>query len=166
MKKILLTLIVIYSLVFLLACPKETAVRRAAKASYSLSGLTIDATAATAKAFNAGLIDIQTKDKIANALKKISIGGKYFNQTLERFNVESGAELPADKIAVLNKIFSDEVVAPFLEILQSLKILSADKAEYLRLAINALRSAILTISNGFSSLNAKNIVIGEVNIYA
>lgn len=164
MKNLLLSLLVIGSMIFLMACPKESAVRRAAKASYSLSGLTIDAANATAKAYNAGLITFQTKDKIANALKTMAVGGKYFNQTLEKFISESGAELPADKIAMLNKIFSDEVVTPFFEILQSLKFLSADKADYLRSAINALRSTVLAISSGFASLKAKSN-FGEVNIY-
>lgn len=166
MKKILLSLIVIYSMIFLLACPKkDTAVREAVKASYSLSGLTIDGIAATAKAYNAGIIDVQTKDKIANALKNIAIGGKRFNQTLEKYVQESGENMPTDKIAILNKIFSDEVVTPLLEILQSMKILSADKAEYLRSAINALRAVILTIQNGFNSLNAGNNFIGEEKFY-
>lgn len=168
MKKILLSLIVIYSMVFLLACPsKKTAVREAVTASYSLSGLTVDGIAATAKAYNAGIIDTPTKDRIANALKTIATGGKRFNQILDKYAAEAADKnemIPADKMEILNKIFSDEVVAPFLEVLQSMKILSADKAEYLRSAINALRAVILTIQNGFSSLKAEN-QFSEVKIY-
>lgn len=154
MKNIFLVLLVISSL-FLLACPKETAVRRAAKASYSLSGLTVDAINATGKAYAAEIIDLRTKDKMANALKTISIGGKRFNQTLEIFVRESGAgELPPDKLAFLNKIFSDEVVTPFLEVLQTMKVLSPAQSDYLHVAIAALRSAILVISNGFTAAKA------------
>ncbi|HEX8637124.1 MAG TPA: hypothetical protein VF692_03600, partial [Pyrinomonadaceae bacterium] len=95
MKKILITLLVISSL-FLMACPKETAVRNFAKASYSLSGLTVDTISATTKAYNEQIIDLRTKDKMADALKIIQKGGKRFNQTLELFVRESGQELPAD----------------------------------------------------------------------
>lgn len=156
MKNTILSMLVIASLVFLMACPKKTAVENAARASYSLSGLTVDVANATAKAYNAQLINLDTKDKIAGYLKTISIGGKRFNNTLEKFARESGPDLPADKLAILNKIFSDEVVAPFLEVLQTLKILPADRADYLRTAIAALRSAVLVISSGFTAVGVES----------
>lgn len=154
MKKTFTTFLIIYTL-FLCACPKETAIRKASKASFQLSGLTIDAVNATAKAFDAGIIDLSTKDKLADSLKLIAIGGKRFNNTLEIFVRESGENLPTTKIEILNRIFSEEIVTPFLEILQKVKIISAAKAEYLVIAINSLRAAILLISDGFTAANAK-----------
>jgi len=155
MKKII-SLILVYSLCLLMtACPKETAIRKAAKASFELSGLTVDAIAATAKAYNENLISLETKDKIAAPLKVIAVGGKKFNEALKRFYAESGENLPADKLGILKLIFSTELVAPLLEILQELKVVSADRAAYLLSAVNALQAVILIISNGFASVKAE-----------
>jgi hypothetical protein len=150
MKKIILCLTLVYSMVFLTACPKETVLRRAAKASYSLSGLTVDVINATGKAYAAQLINLETKDRLARHLKTISIGGERFNQTLKRY-AEEGTEIPADKLLILNKIFSEEVVAPFLEVLNAIKLLSPEQSAYLNSAINGLRAAILIISGAFTN---------------
>lgn len=165
MKNLILSLLILYSMFLMTACPKESAVKNAAKASYSLSGLTVDIAVAAARAYNAQIITLDTKDKIAGYLKTISIGGKRFNNTLLIFARQSGPELPEDRLAVLNKIFSDEVVAPFLEVLQSLKILPASRADYLRTAINALRAAVLVISSGFTAVGIENRM-EEIKSYA
>lgn len=166
----LLSLILICSFVMLLtACPKETAVRRSVKASYELSGLTVDVINATGKAYANGLISLETKDKLADSLKILSVGGKRFNQALDLVIRESGGDetkVPMDKIQMLNKLFSDEVVAPFLQVLQSLKLLSPEKARQLHITIAALRTAVLTISLSFQSVAAERKFIGEVNVYA
>jgi hypothetical protein len=48
MKKFFTALLIVYSL-FLTACPKDSAVRKAAKASFELSGITVDVINATSK---------------------------------------------------------------------------------------------------------------------
>lgn len=169
MKKILLSVIVIYSLLLLTACPQETVVRRAAKASYELSGLTVDVINAVGKAYANNLIDIRTKDDLANKLKTLSVGGMKFNQLLESALKDANGDetkVTPDKIQNLNKVFSDDVVMPFLEILQLAKVISPANVNYLHSAIAALRTAILTISLGFSSVRAGIKFTGEVNIYA
>ena len=163
MKNLLLSLLVIYTVLLSAACP-QNATREAAKASYSLSGLTVDVAKGTARAYQDGIIGIETKDRIANYLKTISIGGKRFNNTLEIFVKESGENLPTDKLAILNTIFNDEVIAPFLEILTALKVLPSEKAQYLRTAIAALRSSILIISAGFTAKGLE-INTGGLNAY-
>lgn len=163
MKKITISIILIFSLLILSACPKQSVVRQAAKASFQLSGLTVDAVNATGKAYQANLLSAETKNRIADALKKIATGGKRFNQHLEMYFRNHGENIPSDKLEILNAIFSDEVVVPFLEILQALKVLSANDAGYLHSAINALRTAILIISNGFAAVKTQNT--GEVFRY-
>lgn len=148
MKKIILCLVVICSLL-LMACPKEDVVRKAAKASYSLSGLTADVAVAAQKAYHDGLIDVHSKDRIAVWLKQISKGGKQFTALTEAAHKSQVAD--AGTINSLNLILSTEITAPFLEILQELKILSKDASDFLQTAIAALRSAILVISSALST---------------
>jgi uncharacterized lipoprotein YehR (DUF1307 family) len=55
MKIFNMKLLVVFALLYcivLTACPKDTAVRKAARASYELAGLTHDAIAATERAYN------------------------------------------------------------------------------------------------------------------
>lgn len=145
MKKLLTCLLLIYSL-FLMACPKETAVRKAAKASYELSGITLDVVKAVGKAYDAGIFSLAAKDRLAANLKTVIAGGQKFNAAVTAIN-----GVPTDsQTSVLNQIFSDEVVTPFLAILQELKVLSPSQATYLHTAITALRAAILIISGVFA----------------
>lgn len=145
MKRFFTALLVVYSL-FLTACPKDTSVRKAAKASFELSGLTVDVINATKKAYEAGILSLAAKDRLASYEGKLAIGGKHFNQVLEAFNAQTSGNLTADQVAQLSVILSDEVVTPFLQILQELGAITLDKVEYLRTAIAALRTAILIIS--------------------
>lgn len=166
MKRFLLSMLVICSMFYLQACPKkETLKVQSAKLSYSFSGLTVDAINAVGKAYTEGKISVQTKDKWANKLKFIATGGKRVHQNLEKFINESGANLPTDKAAIISKIFSDEVITPLLEILQDMKLMTADRAEYLRVAINALRTAILTVGSMLGSANIEVQKLEEVKNY-
>jgi hypothetical protein len=164
MKKILVCLILIWT--FLLsACPKDSAVRKAARTSYELSGLTLDAVNATGKAYAQHVIDLPTKNKIANSLKSIAIGGQRFNQVVTALNAANANSVSTDRLALLNQILSEEIVAPFLDILQTLKAISTAQANYLHVAIAALRTAILTISAAISD-NRSIQKLQEVNAYA
>ena len=149
MKKVFTCLLIIYS-IFLTACPKDTAVRKAAKASFELSGLTLDVVNATGKAYDAGIIGLDAKDRLAAAEKRVATGGKHFNEILTAFNTQTSGNLTPEQVQLLSKIFSDEVVTPFLTILQELSVISLDQVQYLRTAIAALRTAILVISGTFA----------------
>lgn len=149
MKKVFTCLILIYSL-FLMACPKTAAVRKAAKASFEMAGIVKDVIAATGKVYDAGIINLATKDRLAAAEKRVASGGKHFNELLAGYIATDPSGVPADKLAILNQIFSNEIVTPFLEILQELKVISPGTATYLTIAIDSLRAAILLISGAFA----------------
>jgi uncharacterized BrkB/YihY/UPF0761 family membrane protein len=164
MKKFLTVMLIIYSL-FLTACPKDTAVRKAAKASYELSGITLDVIHATEKAYNAGIIGLAAKDRLAGFEKHVATGGKHFNDVLAGFIAQTSGNLTADQVSILSKILSDEIVTPFLAILQELAVISLDQVAYLKTAIAALRTAILIISGtiadaGFPDANRRLIYVG------
>jgi hypothetical protein len=149
MKRFFTAIFIIYSL-FLTACPKDSAVRKAAKASFELSGISVDVINATSKAFDAGIIGLAAKDRLAAAEGRIASGGKHFNEILSGYMTSTAGTLTVDQTVILNKIFSDEVVTPFLAILQELSVISLNQVAYLRTAIAALRTAILVISGTFA----------------
>lgn len=128
-----------------MACPKETAIRKAARASFELSGITLDVVKAVGKAYDERIISLATKDKLAGHLKLVISGGKKFNQSIEGLNALTTAQA-----SVLNTIFSDEIVTPFLAILEEVRALTPAQADHVRTAIAALRAAILIISGTFA----------------
>lgn len=134
------------------ACPKDTAVRKAARASYELSGITRDVIAAVNRAYDENIVGVNTKNAIADKLIIISKGGARFNQLAMAANNSNtsnsnGGSVNLATLATLNKILSEEIAGPFLEILDALKIVSPGQALYLHAALGALRTAILTISS-------------------
>jgi hypothetical protein len=145
MKRFFTALLIVYSL-FLTACPKDTAVRKAAKASFELSGLTLDVINATGKAYEAGILSLAAKDRLAGYEKQVASGGKHFNDALAAFNAQTSGNLSADQVKALSVILSAEIVTPFLQILQELGAVTLGQVAYLQSAIAALRTAILIIS--------------------
>lgn len=143
-----LSLILVLSVVFTTACPKDTAVRKAARASYELSGITRDVIAAVNRAYDENIVGVSTKNLIADKLIVISKGGARFNQLATAANnSNANGAVNVATLATLNKILSEEIAGPFLEILDALKIVSPGQALYLHAALGALRTAILTISS-------------------
>jgi hypothetical protein len=149
MKIFNMKLLVVFALLYcivLTACPKDTAVRKAARASYELAGLTHDAIAATERAYNDHILVKEQKDRIAVWLGTIAHGGVKFNQIATQINGVNANVTPTGTLNTLNLILSQEIAGPFLQILAELRALTAGQAVFLQAAIAALRTAILTIS--------------------
>lgn len=134
-------------------CPSEKGIEKAAKTSLRLSDLTRDAIAATAKAYQANLISLETKDKMALQLDKVIAGGIAFNAAVKKANDEYKASGTVDTNAMrlLNSLLTSEVTTPFLAFLQLIGAVSSDQAPYLWAAINALRTALLLIGSFVST---------------
>jgi len=165
MKKILGIFIVLWSLI-MVGCPSDSPTRKAAKASFELSGITLDVINATAKAYDAGIISLAVKDKMASAEKRIAEGGAHFNALLEGYiKANPSGVLPTDAIGILNSIFSSDIVTPFLQILESMKAISAGTAATLSKAVSILRAAILVISGVFAD-NGFTQSKEALNVYA
>lgn len=147
MKRTLLAALLIFTSLFHIACPKDSVVRKAARASYELSGLTRDVIAATGKAYDAQILTLDQKNQIARKLQMIAAGGARFNQIATAAN---NSNTNPSVITTLNLILSNEITAPFLEILQILGAISPTRADYLQVTLAALRTAILTISAAVS----------------
>lgn len=146
-------------------CPSQGGIEKAAKTSLRLSDLTRDAIAATKKAYDGGIISLETKDKAAVQLDKLIAGGKTFNAAVIKANEAYKASGKADvsTLRLLDSLLTTEVTAPFLSFLQLLGAVSQGQAPYLLAAINALRAAILLIGSFVSVRTIKSLGAGYNN---
>lgn len=146
----LLMMIITASLIFTMTgCPKKTNIEKAASASYQLSGLILDLTKATTRAYDEKLISTGMAQASSGLLRKMNEGAKQLTSiTAEMAKLEGKPD--ASKLDLFSRIFSNEVVTPFLNMLNRLGVVAADKASYLSTAISALRIAILTIAGALA----------------
>jgi hypothetical protein len=133
------------------ACPSETQVRKAAKASNSLANLTNNVTDAVRSAFQANAINVETKNKLADALILIAKEGKIFNDMLiaNLPAAQSSNQFPPGIFQQLTTQF-DKVVQPFLDMATTLNVLGPNANQQLQKTFAALRAAILIISAAFN----------------
>ena len=132
------------------ACPSESQIRKAAKASNSLANLTNNVTDAVRAAFQANTINVETKNKLADALIVIAKEGKIFNDMLiaNQASAQSG-QFPPGIFQQLTSQF-DKVVQPFLDMATQLNLLGPNANQQLQKTFAALRAAILIISAAFN----------------
>lgn len=152
MKKLFISLLIIYSM-FLLGCPKgEKTYRRAKEASATVQVYSLKLIQANIDVFKAGEISLETKDKIAGLTGKLVGGIRIYRNALAQNenSLKDGNALDGNALATLNRIFDMQVIPPFLSILSEVNLLSGDKAELIKTIITSLRVAILTISDAFA----------------
>jgi len=151
-KKILLAAILIYSLIFVTACPTKSNLETAFNQSARVANLAETSALTVADLYKAGVINLETKDKIASKLRLVVDNGKKFHKALskiaEKYKGNVNNLSSADKSA-LDLLFNQEVIAPFAEILTELRVLPENTAKQILTAIALLKTAILTISNIF-----------------
>jgi hypothetical protein len=131
------------------ACPSESQIRKAAKASNSLANLTNNVTDAVRAAFQANAINVETKNKLADALILIAKEGKIFNDMLiaNQAAAQNGQFPPG----IFNQLTTqfNLVVQPFLDMATTLNLLGPNVNQQLAQTFAALRAAILIISAAF-----------------
>lgn len=144
MKNLILAMMIIASLILTMACPSKSKIKRSAEVAFQMSGLVLDLTKATDRAFDEGLIGVESKDKAVIALRKMNAGAKTLTSIVSQLNQN---ETPsASVITLINKTLSDEIITPFLQFLTDVGSLAVEQAAYLRTTIAAIRIAILTIA--------------------
>jgi hypothetical protein len=148
--KSVIAITLVTSLVLLTAaCPTDDQIRKAAKASGQLAGLTNGVVDAVRAAFQAGQINEATKNKMADALILVAKEGKTFNDLLiaDRSLAQNG-KFPPNVFAQLSSQF-DKVVQPFLDLTTQLNLTGPNTNQNLAQTFAALRAAILIISAVF-----------------
>jgi hypothetical protein len=145
LKPLSLSLILILCL-FMAGCPQKTAMEKAAETAKDVAGSTRDVIKAVGEAYASGLITLEQKDRYADLLIKISQGGKEGVAILDTLTV---ATATPDKWQLLNTVFGEKVVSPFLTLITEIGKLSPNQSAVIQIAIASLRTIILRLSDAF-----------------
>lgn len=146
MKRIFTTLIILYSILLLTACPsaslKKAQDSSARVATYANAGVNL-----TRNLFTSNVITLEQKDQIARKFVLLAEGGIAFDAAVAKAIQVYGSNAPKSEIQKIFETFDSEVVGKFLDILASLKLL-ANRAAYGQV-IEAIRTAVLVVANVF-----------------
>jgi hypothetical protein len=143
---ILLSLCLLSTVATQTACG-EKQLSQAAEAAKDITGGTRDVIKAVGQAYQAKLITLAQKDQLADLLEKILNGSEKGITAIELLH-KQGVETPTtEQRSALSKIFDNEVIAPFLEILTELGKLSDSQSVAIRAALVTMRTAIVLLSN-------------------
>lgn len=144
---ILIILVCLVSQTALGPCNKQKTLEVAAEAAKDIGGGVRDTIKAVSDAYDAKLITLEQKDRLALLLKKIAQGGQRGVDALELLESKGVASLDVPEAKDLNRIFSDEVVAPFLNFLTEMGKLTDTQSAAIRAALVTVRTAIVLLSS-------------------
>lgn len=150
MRRPFIVLAVITTLVFT-GCPKRSDAKKAAELSYQFSGLVLDLVKATDRAATEGLISNETKAGLVPVLRKMNEGAKQFNALATELAAQAGQPQP-EKLQALHLLLNTEILTPFLTVINLFTPLNIP---YITSVINAIKIAILTISDRLSEFDVK-----------
>ena len=144
---ILILVLVLGGVAPMSGCGGEKQLSQAAEAAKDIGGGTRDVVKAVSEAYQKGLLTLPQKDRFADLLKAIARGGQKGVAVIEALQKAGVSELNGDQRKQLTVIFDDDVVAPFLELLQELGKLSESSSVAIRAALVSVRTAIVLLSN-------------------
>jgi hypothetical protein len=152
MRKLLAVQVLVLALVLggvapLAGCGGEKTLAQAAEAAKDIGGGTRDVIKAVGEAYQKGLLTLAQKDRLAALLKAIAKGGEKGIDAIEALQKTQASTLTSDQRQQLTRIFDDEVVTPFLQLLQELGTLSGDASVAIRAALVSVRTAIVLLSS-------------------
>jgi hypothetical protein len=145
MKKIIVTLICIYSLL-LLGCPKAS-IAGAKSASQKVATYANAGVNLTRELYRSNFLTLAQKDKIADGFIVLANAGIAFDAAVANTERIYGSDAPKPEIDRLIAIFDGQIVEQFLAVLQSLKLVPA--AGNYKATIELLKTAIITLAKAF-----------------
>jgi hypothetical protein len=160
----LILVLVINCLLFTTGCPKKDVIRNAVDASYRLPAMTNDMISQVDDAYVKGFIDLDTVHKIGAATNKLAKAEKIFVDMVAAANkvyIQTGSYSAAD-ISNIKIYFDSQLIAPFLDVLETLKLISGNTSALILTAIDAVRVLLQTIGKGLDSSAAKALPAATV----
>lgn len=145
-------MIAVYAVILTTVACDQNQIRKAAKASDSLSGLTLDAVRATKQAFESGAISLSQKDALADKLLILARGGQTFNAAVKQLSVSGADGMTPDKWQTIERLFDAQVITPFLAFLA--QTTGINNSANLSAAIKLIRISVLTIARVFGGNQA------------
>lgn len=147
-KQLILTLIVIYSLFFVTACPplSRITIEKAKNASHTLAAYANESVNVTRDLLRAKILTAAQTSVIADKFIALSKGGQTFDAFLLVLEQNYGKEgkVRSGELTALLKLFNSNVVNLFLDCLTELKILQV--SERLRQMMDLLKTSILIVA--------------------
>ena len=148
------------------ACNRQNTLAQAAEAAKDIGGGVRDVIKAVGEAYDAKLISLEQKDQLAEILKTIAKGGQKGVDAIQKLQ-EQGVDIPTpDQRAILNRIFDDDVVAPFLGLLTRLGTLSNEQSVAIRAALASVRTAIVLLSSRIGRADVIKAIEAGERVYA
>lgn len=145
-----------------MACPSKKTIADGFKASSKISQTGFQATVAVGDLYQSKIISFETKEKLVKALRVVQTNGERFNKVLSELKERYGKDVPQDEIKALDVFFSQNIIAPFVEVLVEAGTLTAATAEKVYLAIAALKQIVFTVSNIFGQTLAESVSFNAV----
>lgn len=152
MKKFLLSLIVISSLLFT-GCPKaEKTYRTAKEASANIQFHTLKLIEANIAGYKSGELSLQRKDSIAVLTGNLQKGIEIYRKALKEVEpyLKGNKPLPGDTLSKLQTIFKKEVVDKVAAITEELRLMSPEQSALFRTTMAAIDLAIVSIYSSFA----------------
>lgn len=163
MKKIILTLLLCFS-VFLTGCPKaEKSFRKARESSAKMAIYGEKIVQANIDARNAGEISQDLFRDLTSLTARYRDGLRIYREALTE--AEKLAKSPAfdqkDALNKLSRLFDEQVVDAFLALTQKLNLISGSQSETIKTILASIRLTILAIQGAFSQAGVR---LSEANV--
>lgn len=128
-------------------CNKQKTLDVAAEAAKDIGGGVRDTIKAVGDAYDKKLITLEQKDRLADLLAAIARGGQRGVDVIDALEKSGVTTLQGSDALTLSRIFTDEVVAPFLLLLTELGKLPESSSAAIRAALISVRTAIVLLSS-------------------
>lgn len=146
LNSIFLTIIVLFSLFLITACPSPPTIEKAKSASAKLAGIADTGVNLTRTLYRRDVISLEQKDRVADAFIKLAKSGVFFDKTVRELeNIYTDSHPPRDKLSELIVLFNSGIVADFITLLTTLRVISAD-GKFVR-TIELMKTSILLIAS-------------------
>jgi hypothetical protein len=147
--KFSITLALVYSMVFLTACPSAASLQKAKDESGKLAGYANIGVNVTRTLWESHVItDITVKDVIATKFVVLAKAGETFDTAVTNAIATYGTNAPKSEIDRIFATFDSQVVSNFIAVLQSLKLVS--NAAAFATVIATIETAVLLIAKLFN----------------
>lgn len=147
MKKIILSLIVVYSMLLATACASAVSLDKAKSSSSRLASYANEGVNVTRELYRSKVLSGEQTKAIAGKFIVLARAGAAFDSAVKAAEATYGTNAPKPEIEKLFAVFSSEVVGNFLAVLSALKIVGNTGG--LQQTIALLQTAVLTIARAF-----------------
>lgn len=153
-------MVAMYAVLMLTACPSTKTIQTAKDASKKLATAANSGVEITRTLYRDGIISTAQKDIVAKGFVTLANAGIAFDQAIANAEKTFGPDVPGTEIEKLFATFDASVVAQFVEVLKSVKVIRGNTA--FGDVIELLKTAVLAIAKAFSKTQVVTARLAEV----